>query len=100
MILLDTHTWLWLLHDPSQLSREANQLIALEESRNRIVVLAISVWEIAVKSGLGKLKLPLPIEEWYALAQTHSGTVIEPLNPVDAIASSLLPEPFHKDPAD
>jgi predicted nucleic acid-binding protein len=26
--------------------------------------------------------------------------VIEALNPVDAIASSLLPEPFHKDPAD
>jgi PIN domain nuclease of toxin-antitoxin system len=100
MILLDTHTWLWLLHDPSQLSREANQLIALEESQNGIVVSAISVWEIAVKSGLGKLTLPLPIEEWYALAQTHSGIVIEPLNPLDAIASSLVPEPFHKDPAD
>lgn len=44
--------------------------------------------------------MPLPIEKWYQLAQTHSGIVIEPLFPVDAIASTQLPGNFHKDPAD
>ena len=100
MILLDTHIWLWLLHYPSQLSQAAQEAIESEESQNGLLVSAISVWEVAVKSSVGKLVLPLPIDEWYQLAQTHSGIVIEPLSPIDAIASTQLPGDFHKDPAD
>jgi PIN domain nuclease of toxin-antitoxin system len=100
MIIIDTHVWLWLLHDPSQLSNAARAQIEIEEAQNGILVSAISVWEIAVKSSLGKLALPLPIDDWYALAKSHSGIVIEALNPEDAISSTQLPGDFHKDPAD
>jgi PIN domain nuclease of toxin-antitoxin system len=100
MIIIDTHVWLWLLHDPSQLSNAARAQIEIEEAQNGILVSAISVWEIAVKSSLGKLALPLQIDDWYALAKSHSGIVIEALNPEDAIASTQLPGDFHKDPAD
>ncbi|MEB3343254.1 type II toxin-antitoxin system VapC family toxin [Okeania sp.] len=100
MILLDTHVWLWLLHNPSQLSESAKIAIDREEPHNGLLVSPISVWEIAVKSSIGKLILPLPIDEWYNFASTHSGIVIEPLSPLDAIASTSLPETFHKDPAD
>jgi PIN domain nuclease of toxin-antitoxin system len=100
MILLDTHVWLWLLHEPNRLSDQVQAAIALEEAQNGILVSAISVWEIAVKSSLGKLTLPLPIDEWYALAQTHPGVAVESLNPLDAIASTQIPGEFHKDPAD
>ncbi|NJM98361.1 MAG: type II toxin-antitoxin system VapC family toxin [Phormidesmis sp. RL_2_1] len=100
MILLDTHIWLWMLHDPNRLSEPVQSAIVLEEPQNGILVSAISVWEIAVKSSLGKLALPLPIDEWYTLAQAHPGIIIEPLNPLDAIASTQLPGDFHKDPAD
>jgi PIN domain nuclease of toxin-antitoxin system len=100
MIIIDTHVWLWLLHDPSQLSNAVRAQIEIEEAQNGILVSAISVWEIAVKSSLGKLALPLPIDDWYALAKSHSGIVIETLNPEDAIASTQLPGDFHKDPAD
>lgn len=100
MILLDTHVWLWLLHDPTQLSRPALNVINIEETQNGLLVSAISVWEIAVKSSIGKLSLPLPIIEWYKLAQLHSGVIIEPLSPLDCIASTHLPGSFHKDPSD
>jgi len=100
MILLDTHIWLWLLHNPSQLSEKALSAIYAEQNQDSLLISAISVWEIAVKVSLGKLTIPLPIDEWYQLAQSHSGIIVEPLSPMDAIASSLLPEPFHKDPAD
>jgi PIN domain nuclease of toxin-antitoxin system len=100
MIVIDTHVWLWLLHEPSQLSNAARAQIEIKEAQNGILVSAISVWEIAVKSSLGKLALPLPIDDWYALAKSHSGIVIEALNPEDAIASTQLPGDFHKDPAD
>jgi PIN domain nuclease of toxin-antitoxin system len=100
MIVIDTHIWLWLLHDPSQLSNAAREQIEIEEAQNGILVSAISVWEIAVKSSISKLALPLPIDDWYALAKSHSGIVIEALNPEDAISSTQLPGDFHKDPAD
>jgi PIN domain nuclease of toxin-antitoxin system len=100
MIIIDTHVWLWLLHDPNQLSNAARAQIDIEEAQNGILVSAISVWEIAVKSSIGKLALPLSIDDWYALAKSHSGIVIEALNPEDAIASTQLPGDFHKDPAD
>jgi PIN domain nuclease of toxin-antitoxin system len=101
MILLDTHIWLWLLHQPNQLSEPAKIAIEAEESQNGfLLVSAISVWEVAVKASIGKLALPLPIDEWYQLAQSHSGIIIEALSPLDAIASSKLPDNFHKDPAD
>ncbi|QUS61112.1 type II toxin-antitoxin system VapC family toxin [Synechocystis sp. PCC 7339] len=100
MILLDTHTWLWLLHDPNQLSTPAQGIITESENNNGILISSISVWEIATKQSLNKLQLPLPIHEWFELAQQQPGTVIEPLSPSDAIDSVNLPGNFHKDPAD
>jgi PIN domain nuclease of toxin-antitoxin system len=100
MILLDTHTWLWLLHDPNQLSTFAQNVITKSENNNSILISSISVWEIATKQSLNKLQLPLPIHEWFELAQQPPGTVIEPLSPSDAIDSANLPGDFHKDPAD
>ena len=100
MIVLDTHVWLWWLHDPSQLSPTADKLIQQEQSSGSIVVSAISVWEVAVKVQSGKLAIPMEISSWYELARSYPSTVIEPLLPSDAIASTQLPGEFHKDPAD
>ncbi|BAW97887.1 hypothetical protein NIES970_28500 (plasmid) [[Synechococcus] sp. NIES-970] len=100
MILLDTHTWLWLLHDPDQLSTPAQSIITEAENSNSILISSISVWEIATKQNLNKLQLPLPINQWFELAQQQPGTTIEPLMPLDAIHSANLPGEFHKDPAD
>ena len=61
---------------------------------------SISVWEIAVKFGLGKLTLPLPIDEWFEMATAYPGIVIESLAPLDVISSTQLPGEFHKDSAD
>ncbi|MEM1393778.1 MAG: hypothetical protein AAGG00_10915 [Cyanobacteria bacterium P01_H01_bin.150] len=38
MILLDTHVWLWLLHEPSKLSSDAQALINQEEPKNCLVI--------------------------------------------------------------
>jgi PIN domain nuclease of toxin-antitoxin system len=100
MILLDTHTWLWWLHSPEQLSDRAREILTEGEHQNELMVSAISVWEIAVKSSIGKLPLPLAMDEWFAMDKTRPGIAIEPLDPLDAIASTQLPGEFHKDPAD
>ena len=100
MIILDTQAWLWWLHDLSRLSRKARAAIDKAERSDGLIVSTISVWEIAVKNQLGKLELPLEIDEWFRRASAYPNLVIEPLLPSDAIESTRLPGDFHKDPAD
>lgn len=100
MIILDSRAWLWWVHDPSRLSRHAKSAIEKAERTDGIRVSVISVWEIAVKTELGKLELPLEINEWFRHASSYPSLVVEPLSAADAIASTKLPGDFHKDPVD
>lgn len=100
MIVLDTQAWLWWVHDPSRLSRKALHAIATAEASADILVSVISVWEIAVKTALGKLELGMDMDAWFRLAAAYPGITVEPLSPQDAIASTRLPGSFHRDPAD
>jgi len=56
--LLDTHAFLWWCEDDRSLSRKARKAISQEECR----VSLVSLWEIAIKLSLGKLKLPSRFE--------------------------------------
>ena len=51
-LLLDTHLLLWGAGDPDRLSAPARALIGAPE--NEVWFSAASVWEIAIKSGLGR----------------------------------------------
>lgn len=51
--LLDTHTLLWALTDPTRLGAAARAVI--EDRASRIVVSSASAWEIATKHRLGRL---------------------------------------------
>lgn len=50
-LLLDTQVALWALAGHRRLTREARRLI----DSNDVVVSAASIWEIAIKTALGKL---------------------------------------------
>lgn len=100
MIVLDTNAWIWWTADPARLSPKARRAIAAEEEGHGLIVSAISVWEVAVKTSLGKLSLDRDVRTWIALASSYPGIVLQPLDPQDALESTLLPGSFHKDPAD
>ncbi|MES2981663.1 MAG: type II toxin-antitoxin system VapC family toxin [Verrucomicrobiota bacterium] len=53
-LLLDTCTLLWFLRDDAELSETAAN--AIEDPANEVFVSAVSIWEIAIKAGLGKIK--------------------------------------------
>ena len=55
-LLLDTHTLLWFLTNDPKLSPRARG--AIEDVANETHVSAASLWEVAIKSALGKLTLP------------------------------------------
>jgi PIN domain nuclease of toxin-antitoxin system len=95
-LLLDTHAFLWLHAEPERLG---SHLSTVRDHANDLLVSAASSWEIAIKHGQGRLRLPDP-PEWYvpelirrigaqSLAIEHS----------HALAVAALP-PLHGDPFD
>ena len=52
-LLLDTHAFLWWLADDPKLRAAAREAVA--DPRSVVYVSAASIWEIAIKSRLGKL---------------------------------------------
>lgn len=61
-ILLDTHTFLWTAVGSSQLSDRAKNLFL--DTQNELYLSMASVWEMAIKSSLGKLTFHKPIESY------------------------------------
>ena len=54
--LVDTHALLWFLADDRQLSETAKA--TMESSESVLLVSSASIWEMAIKRGLGKLRAP------------------------------------------
>ena len=54
-LLLDTHTFLWFIEGNSKLSATAR--LSIDDLANDKFVSVVSLWEIAIKYGLGRLTL-------------------------------------------
>ena len=59
-LLLDTHVWLWWQADDRRLAKAARSVIAHAAD---VYISAVSAWEMAIKSALGKLTAPEDIAE-------------------------------------
>lgn len=55
-LLLDTHIYLWLANGSPRLTAQAKERI---ESADRVFVSSATMWEIAIKVQLGKLRVDL-----------------------------------------
>ena len=54
--LLDTHAFLWWVTDFERLPAQVRDIISAPD--NEIFLSVVSVWEIAIKARLGKIRLP------------------------------------------
>ena len=99
MILLDTHIWIWWVCGSPDLPDEYADLIQERQSVG-LLVSTISVWEVAKLVEKERLSLSVAVENWIEVALEYPGVQLVPLSPEIAIASTQLPQPFHKDPAD
>lgn len=95
-LLLDTHLLLWAAGSPEQLPAAARTL--LENSQNELLYSVASLWEIAIKRGLGRsdfkvdarlLRRGLLDNGYQELAVTSEHAVF-----IDSLP------PLHKDPFD
>ena len=99
MIILDTHVWVWWVHQDERLPMKAKSFIAQHEMR-LIGVSAISCWEVAKLVERGRLRLPLPTDQWLHAALAYPGVRLLDLTPDIAADACSLRGPFHSDPAD
>ena len=95
-LLLDTHLLLWAAGSPDLLPASARPL--LEDAQNELLFSAASLWEIAIKSGLGRsdFKVDARVLRRGLLDNGYQELVITSEHAV--FIDSLLP--LHKDPFD
>lgn len=95
-ILLDTHIALWALVDSPRLSQETKDMI--HSANATIWISAVTVWEIAIKHGLGRGDMPIDGEQAIAWFR-EAGYRFLPVEPEHAAAVARLPA-HHQDPFD
>ena len=59
--ILDTNALIFYLYNPERLSKAALDIVYNES--NQIYVSSVSLWEIAIKSSIGKLEIKNSMEE-------------------------------------
>lgn len=62
-LLLDTHLLLWAANEPKRLSRKARAMIA--DEANEPAFSAASIWEVAIKSALGRADFEVDAEQLF-----------------------------------
>jgi PIN domain nuclease of toxin-antitoxin system len=95
--LIDAHTLLWAVDDLSRLSPSA--LTTLQDPANDLFVSAGTIWELAIKVGLGKLTISRPYRPWIEQALTDLGAILLPISVAHADTQASLPQ-HHRDPFD
>ncbi|MFC5475739.1 type II toxin-antitoxin system VapC family toxin [Paraherbaspirillum soli] len=95
-LLLDTHLLLWAAGEPNRLSADARTLIQAPD--NELFFSAVSLWEIAIKRGLGRDDFQVDTR-LLRRGLLDNGYSELPMGSEHAVAIEGLPS-IHKDPFD
>ena len=96
-LILDTHAFIWFgVGDTSKIGKKA--LVAFSDTNNEIYLSMASLWEMAIKINIGKLKLPVSLEELISKSKTN-GIKILPISESHILAYQNL-HLHHADPFD
>jgi len=96
-LLLDTCALLWFLRDDAELSESA--ALAIEDPAAEVIVSVVSIWEIAIKAGLGKIRAPDDLECGLEEKLEQNGFTLLDVKYHHAAAVFSLPR-VHGDPFD
>ena len=95
-LLLDTQLLLWAAGQPERISKSARKL--LNDPKNELVFSAASLWEVAIKSSLGREDFRVE-PRLLRRGLLDNGYVELPVTSQHAVNIDGLP-PLHKDPFD
>lgn len=95
-LLIDTHLLLWAAFTPDRLPAAAREAIA--DPGNEPLFSAASIWEVAIKAGLGREDFRIDAGPFRRGLLDHGYTEL-PISGAHAAAVATLP-PLHTDPFD
>jgi PIN domain nuclease of toxin-antitoxin system len=95
-LLIDTHALLWFQAGDRRLSASARR--AMEADRAELLISAASVWEMAIKAGLDRLRVPGTVDT-YVAEKVAQGYRTLAVSAAHAAAVERLPW-HHRDPFD
>ena len=94
-LLLDTHFALWWQTGDPRVTDEVRQLF---ETADEVLVSQVSLWELTIKAGLGKLRIDLPV---FAEQVEAMGFAWLPIDNAHILKLADLPSfDDHRDPFD
>lgn len=94
--LIDTHILIWLMLEPKKLSTRATAI--LKNINNTLYISKISLWEIAIKTKIGKLDIKIEFKEIFNILKKHD-LILMSLENEHIIQTLNLPM-HHRDPFD
>ena len=94
--LIDTHVFLWFVSNAKELSKIAKNTI--ENGNNEIFISIASLWEISIKTALGKLTIKGDYESVIDDLNDNSIQIL-PINFAHTVEQNRLPF-YHRDPFD
>ena len=98
--LLDTHAFLWFVNDHRALSSTAKDII--EDQQSLVYLSTASIWEMAIKSSLQKLAVPVSLQEFIDahLSRNDFGLLQITAEHAEKVAKLPFPILGHRDPFD
>ena len=96
-MLIDTCVLLWLAAEPDNLSTLAKKV--LDDPQNDLVVSHASVWELALQTSAGKLRLPAPLRSWLSVQRQEWQFNYLPMD-LEHILRTQEIRRYHADPFD
>lgn len=95
--LVDTNAWIFFFENSPKLSDRIADI--LEDPNSSCFFSIASIWEAAIKVGLGKLRLAYDLEQDLPRILEENGFNLLPIDVEDAVGVKELP-PLHGDPFD
>ena len=96
MVVLDTSALIYWTMDPDRLTAEAHTTI---DQTDRLVISAISIWEIGLKIKYKRLQIPLTIDAYTRRLQMTEKVDVQAVDVATWIENLAL-DWDHRDPAD
>lgn len=97
-LLLDTQVFWWLDTRPERVVASTRRLLERPQSECHLSV--ASMWEITIKAGTGKLRLPEPVERYFVRRLDAMRLIPLPVQPRHTWEVAQLPRLEHGDPFD
>ena len=98
MILLDTHTLIWLANEPRKLSRRAGEAVRDAAKSGGLAISAITLWELAWLATHNRLEIVGTADAF--VEEITSRTAIRPITAKIAVLANQLPVTYSTDPCD